>query len=106
MVKLNKQQLLPKKTVSLKGFDRFFESTVNTKMFSFNRVLLVSFYEESCFFKKKETDKDHSIYFYSLKEKPMNPIIEASEAASMEHLQNLIQHSVNQFEYCCNKCPI
>jgi hypothetical protein len=56
--------------------------------------------------KKKETDKDHRIYFYFLKEKLMKPIVEASKAVPVKHLQNLIQRSVNQFENCRNKCPI
>ncbi|KAG0786612.1 hypothetical protein G6F62_008901 [Rhizopus arrhizus] len=33
-------------------------------------------------------------------------IIEASEAVPIVHLQNIIQHSVNQFEKCRNKIPI
>ncbi|KAG1544271.1 hypothetical protein G6F49_011121 [Rhizopus delemar] len=33
-------------------------------------------------------------------------IIEASEAVTMVHLQNIIQYSVNQFEKCRNKIPI
>ncbi|EIE88315.1 hypothetical protein RO3G_13026 [Rhizopus delemar RA 99-880] len=33
-------------------------------------------------------------------------IIEASEAIPVEHLQNFIQHSVNQFGNCLNKNPI
>lgn len=104
MVKLNKQQLLSKKIISLKEFDRFFESTVNTDVRLQSTAPCVILWRK--LLQKKETDKDHRIYFYFLKEKPMKPIIKASEAASMEHLQNLIQHSVNQFGYCCNKCPI
>ncbi|KAG1372799.1 hypothetical protein G6F61_010727 [Rhizopus arrhizus] len=33
-------------------------------------------------------------------------IIEANEAVPIVHLQNIIQHSVNQFEKCRNKIPI
>ncbi len=33
-------------------------------------------------------------------------IIEVSEEVSVEHLQNIIQHSVNQFSNCLNKVPL
>ncbi|KAI8076398.1 uncharacterized protein B0P05DRAFT_471980, partial [Gilbertella persicaria] len=33
-------------------------------------------------------------------------IIEASEAVPIVHLENIIQHSVNQFEKCQNKIPL
>ncbi|KAI8880092.1 hypothetical protein K501DRAFT_192109 [Backusella circina FSU 941] len=33
-------------------------------------------------------------------------IIEASEAVPVEHIKNIIQHSINQFDNCRNKVSI
>ncbi|KAI8082579.1 uncharacterized protein B0P05DRAFT_468253 [Gilbertella persicaria] len=33
-------------------------------------------------------------------------IIEASEAVPIVHLENIIQHSANQFEKCQNEMPL